>query len=709
MSQSQGKFIKDGTGTGLVVKATSPTLTNPVVGTQTQGDNSTKAASTAYTDLAVANAVAGINPAVAVQAATTAAADTSGFTYNNGVSGIGATFTGSVNTAVTIDGFTFTTVGQRLLVKNDTQSPSGAFNGVYFLSTLQTGILAPIFTRALDYDTPSDINNTGSIPVVSGTVNTTTSWLQTAQIVSVGVTPLVFVRFTRNPADYLLVANNLSDVASKSTSFNNLSPMTTGGDLIYGGASGTGTRLPNGSAGQILTSAGTTLAPTWSALNLGTPASITGTLAAAQFPALTGDITTTAGSLATTLATVNSNVGTFASVTVNAKGLVTAATALSGDATTSGAALTLATVNANVGTFASVTVNAKGLATAAAALSGDATTSGSVLTLATVNANVGTFASVTVNAKGLVTAAAALSGDATTSGSSLTLATVNANTGSFGSASVIPVITVNGKGLITAVTTASVVATTAFNVLSKTANYTAVANDYVVLSSTAFTVTLPTAVGISGQMIGLQHNGSQFVKYTINTTSAQTVGGIASGVYILYTTGETLLLVSDNANWQVISHKTETSFTSFTPTWTGSTTNPTLPSNSTQTAYWRRDGSDMLINYQYDLVGTATAASAGSGVYQMAPPGTQTIDTTSLVTGTGTESGLMTPIGSGQGIEVGTSILGSMYPYAYDSTHISFGFQNTNANVLSSAYGPFTAAGLHFGFQARIPISGWQP
>lgn len=54
---------------------------------------------------------------------------------------------------------------------------------------------------------------------------------------------------------------------------------------------------------------------------------LTGTLQAAQFPALTGDITNTAGSLADTLATVNSNVGSFTklNVTVNGKGLVTAA------------------------------------------------------------------------------------------------------------------------------------------------------------------------------------------------------------------------------------------------------------------------------------------------------------------------------------------------------------------------------------------------
>lgn len=60
---------------------------------------------------------------------------------------------------------------------------------------------------------------------------------------------------------------------------------------------------------------------------------LTGTLQAGQFPALTGDVTTTAGALATTLATVNSNVGSFGSttscvtVTANAKGLITAISA----------------------------------------------------------------------------------------------------------------------------------------------------------------------------------------------------------------------------------------------------------------------------------------------------------------------------------------------------------------------------------------------
>jgi hypothetical protein len=150
--------------------------------------------------LAVANAVAGVNPAVAVIVATTQASDTSSLTYNNGVSGVGATFTGTTNTALTFDGVTLTSLTQRVLVKNDTQSPSGAFNGIYTLTQLQTGLLPPILTRALDYDQPSDMNNTGAIPVQSGTVNGGQSYLLTSQIVTVGTTPLTFTIFTYSAA-----------------------------------------------------------------------------------------------------------------------------------------------------------------------------------------------------------------------------------------------------------------------------------------------------------------------------------------------------------------------------------------------------------------------------------------------------------------------------------------------------------------------------
>ena len=167
--------------------------------TQAAGDNSTLIATDAFVTTAVNNAIAGVNPAVAVSAATTSASNTSGFTYSNGASGIGATLTQNSAAVYTVDGFTFSATTQRLLVKNDTQSPSGAFNGIYLCTTVGTSLIPAVFTRALDYDTPSDINNTGSIPVINGTVNGSTSWVQTAQITTVGTTPLAFTQFTLSP------------------------------------------------------------------------------------------------------------------------------------------------------------------------------------------------------------------------------------------------------------------------------------------------------------------------------------------------------------------------------------------------------------------------------------------------------------------------------------------------------------------------------
>lgn len=66
------------TGSGDAVLATDPTLTNPVVGTQSPGNNTTLAASTAFTTAAVAAGVAGlastgyVASAIATQAATDA-------------------------------------------------------------------------------------------------------------------------------------------------------------------------------------------------------------------------------------------------------------------------------------------------------------------------------------------------------------------------------------------------------------------------------------------------------------------------------------------------------------------------------------------------------------------------------------------------------------------------------------------------------------
>lgn len=72
-----------------------------------------------------------------------------------------------------------------------------------------------------------------------------------------GVTPVLLYA---DPTTHRL----LTDAAGGMTN-----PMTTGGDIIYGGVAGVPTRLANGSAGQVLQSNGTTLAPSWMSAGAG--------------------------------------------------------------------------------------------------------------------------------------------------------------------------------------------------------------------------------------------------------------------------------------------------------------------------------------------------------------------------------------------------------------------------------------------------------
>lgn len=101
-------------------------------------------------------------------------------------------------------------------------------------------------------------------------------------------------------------------------------------------------------------------------------------------------------------------------------------------------------------------------------------------------------------------------------------------------------------------------------------------DDALNLSGASFTETLFTAVGNTGKVIRIVHNGTTSTQvYTLNTTSAQTVGGKASGAIVLCFNGEAITIVSDGANWQVISHTIPdpvkkltrtTSYTQATPT-----------------------------------------------------------------------------------------------------------------------------------------------
>lgn len=112
------------------------------------------------------------------------------------------------------------------------------------------------------------------------------------------------VGLTTGVTGTLPIANGGTGQTTASAAFDALSPMTTAGDLIYGGASGTGTRRAIGSTGNVLTVAGGV--PTWAApATSGTVTSVALTMPAIF--SVAGSPITSSGTLAVTLATETAN------------------------------------------------------------------------------------------------------------------------------------------------------------------------------------------------------------------------------------------------------------------------------------------------------------------------------------------------------------------------------------------------------------------
>ena len=224
--------------TGGTVNSTSIGATTPSSGVFTSVAMTTGTITTAPasgTDIVnkdYADSIAsGINFHAACNYATTA--DLGAATYNNGSSGVGATLTKTAPfSTLSVDGGS-PTVGQRILVKNQT---NGAYNGVYTVTSVGSILIGWVLTRATDYDSSgsgtNEIDQGDYLLVLAGTVNTNTSWVQqTALPITVGTTALVFTQFGA-PVTY---SAGTGLTLSPSTTFNIANTAVAAGS--YGSAS----------------------------------------------------------------------------------------------------------------------------------------------------------------------------------------------------------------------------------------------------------------------------------------------------------------------------------------------------------------------------------------------------------------------------------------------------------------------------------------
>ncbi len=242
-----------------------------------------------------------------------------------------------------------------------------------------------------------------------------------------------------------------------------------------------------------------------------------------------------------------------------------------------------------------------------------------------------------------------------------------------------------------------------------------------VCSGNSFTITLPTAVG-HNHIFDFAHNDTSLTKvYTFNTTSSQTIGGLASGVVKMYTNGEKFRFQSDGANWIILNHYAKTAQVN-TGTFQiiGTSTDPvygtaTIPVNQ---LIWSRDGkfADIEWNFQLTVSGTATA---GTGDYKFPMPTNLTIDNTLItyfttVIGADALSNVSNTLGDVWGRSDATAaenFKGAVV--AFDTNFVRFMIISDGAGgagragAVSAVKTTLSDAPVSFYGRARVPITGW--
>ena len=197
-------------------------------------------------------------------------------------SGVGSYLESSANATFTIGSYTLT-VGDRILVY---QQSTGYWNGVYTITSLGSGSSKWQLTRATDQNKfePQDVNGIGEGDYFLVTTNSESYVLTTPGNLIIGYTSLTYTLFSSAPVytggtniDISGGVISLTGTVAATNGGTGQNTVTTG-DLLYGSASNTWSKLALGAAYKTLSVNGAGTQVEWNAVALDQSNAVSGTL-----------------------------------------------------------------------------------------------------------------------------------------------------------------------------------------------------------------------------------------------------------------------------------------------------------------------------------------------------------------------------------------------------------------------------------------------
>lgn len=245
-----------------------------------------------------------------------------------------------------------------------------------------------------------------------------------------------------------------------------------------------------------------------------------------------------------------------------------------------------------------------------------------------------------------------------------------------------------------------------------TSSYTVKDGDFLLVGNTskgALTVYLPQATG-SQRLIKFKYSDSNISNaMTISTAKGSLIQDALASLSstTLNTQGEELDIVDYSVGvWQVTNRRIPSNYTSFVPTITGSTSNPTKGTTTTDTANWCRTGRDAVVYWEYVQTNNSGAAN-GSGDYQFNLPTGMLVDTS--IKPAGNTFGIGS-VGFGE-IALGSNVAQLFFHVSTSSKIIAV----YDGGVFASSGFSWGAANTGFAgpdpqkisISLRFPVSGW--